>query len=96
MKIKIKAKSDPCNCKGNAGSGCTNERKGEAPIDKRWAWVGASLLFVSVAIFLGIFVAGIVIATEDLFSLSNLLNLAQAFEVSGLIFFGIAMARWRA
>lgn len=91
MKIKIKAKSDPCNCQGNTASGCNNERKDEALRDKWSAWVGIILLFGAVTMF--IIVAGFV--AEDPFSVSNLANWGRAVEVFGIMWFGLAMARWR-
>ena len=92
MKIKINAKSDSCNCQGTAGSGCTNKRKSEAPIDKRYAFAGMFLLILAAIMF--VFPSFLPNDASNLLP-SHWFNWAQAAEVFGILFFGAAMARWR-
>ena len=87
MKIKINAKSNSCNCQSNAGSGCTNKHKDEAPIDKWFAGIGITLLFGAIALHLWISV--------DTGTFSWRTNLTRTIELLGIMFFGVAMARWR-
>ncbi len=87
MKIKINAKSDSCNCQGSTDSGCTNERKGEAPIDKVFAWLGFSLVIGSIVLYL--------FTSVDEAPPSLWANLSRVVEVLGIMCFGAAMARWR-
>lgn len=87
MKIKIKAKSDSCNCQGKTGSGCSNDRKSEAPIDLVFAWIGVVLLFGAIALF--------IYASVDEAQPSARANIGQIAEVLGIMCFGVAMARWR-
>lgn len=80
---KVKEKSDMCNCQGNADNGCNN-REGETRRNNRRAWVGVCLLIGAVHMYL--------------FSGHDepiLLTLARPVELLGLVFFGVAMARWR-
>lgn len=93
MKIKINAKSDSCNCQVSTDSGCASERKSEAPIDKRFAWAGVILLIIAAFMFL---VAHSLSNAPKLNWLqANWINWAQVVEVFGLMWFGVAMARWR-
>ena len=92
MKIKINVKSDSCNCQGSTDSGRTNERKGEAPIHKRYSLAGMVLLIGAATMFS--FHSFLSKYMSDWLR-TNWLNWAQAAEVYGIMFFGVAMARWR-
>ena len=80
---------------GNVGSNFNARvlynRKDEAPRDKLNAWLGIIFCFGAVVLF---FIASA--SAEDKLSLSNLANLGQVAEVFGIMFFGLAMGRWRA
>ena len=89
---QIPEKSDSCNCQVSTDSGYTNERKGEAPIDKRFSLAGLVFLIGAAAMF--VFPSFASQHMSDWLR-TNLLNWAQAAEVWGIIFFGAAMARWR-